>query len=100
MSKIVLVMRNHETGNSVHELTMLLSPLSHGSYANPCCRLSTSLNLLQLLRASEVVFVRCIMKMDRQKFKQRCAIKFCSSNFRLKCGKGVDRSSIDIENDQ
>ena len=26
---------------------------------------------------SEVVFVRCITKMDRKKFQQRCAIKFC-----------------------
>ena len=26
---------------------------------------------------SEVVFVRCVTKMDRQKFEQRCAIKFC-----------------------
>ena len=26
---------------------------------------------------SEVVFVRCIAKMNRQKFEQRCAIKFC-----------------------
>ena len=26
---------------------------------------------------SEVVFVRCVMKMDRQKFEQCCAIKFC-----------------------
>ena len=26
---------------------------------------------------SEVVFVRCVTKMDRQKFEQSCAIKFC-----------------------
>ena len=26
---------------------------------------------------SEVVFVRCVMKMNRQKFEQHCAIKFC-----------------------
>ena len=26
---------------------------------------------------SEVVFVRCVTKMDRQKLEQRCAIKFC-----------------------
>ena len=26
---------------------------------------------------SEVVFVRCVMKMDRQKLEQHCAIKFC-----------------------
>ena len=26
---------------------------------------------------SEVVFVRCVTKMDRRKFEQRCAIKFC-----------------------
>ena len=26
---------------------------------------------------SEVVFVRCVTKLDRQKFEQRCAIKFC-----------------------
>ena len=26
---------------------------------------------------SEVVFVRCVTKMDWQKFQQRCAIKFC-----------------------
>ena len=26
---------------------------------------------------SEVVFVRCVTKMDRQNFEQRCAIKFC-----------------------
>jgi len=26
---------------------------------------------------SEVVFVRCVTKMDRQKFEQHCAIKFC-----------------------
>jgi hypothetical protein len=26
---------------------------------------------------SEVVFVKCVMKMDRQKLEQRCAIKFC-----------------------
>ena len=26
---------------------------------------------------SEVVFVRCVTKMDRQRFEQRCAIKFC-----------------------
>jgi hypothetical protein len=26
---------------------------------------------------SEVVFVRCVTKMDRQKFQQCCAIKFC-----------------------
>ena len=25
----------------------------------------------------EVVFVRCVTKMDRQKFEQSCAIKFC-----------------------
>jgi len=28
---------------------MLLPPPSQGSYVNPCCRLSTSLNMLQLL---------------------------------------------------
>jgi hypothetical protein len=27
--------------------------------------------------SSEVVFVRYVTKMDRQKFEQRCAIKFC-----------------------
>jgi hypothetical protein len=26
---------------------------------------------------SEVMFVRCVTKMDRQKFEQSCAIKFC-----------------------
>ena len=26
---------------------------------------------------SEVVFVRCVTKMDRKKFEQHCAIKFC-----------------------
>jgi len=26
---------------------------------------------------SAVVFVRCVTKMDQQKFEQRCAIKFC-----------------------
>jgi len=26
---------------------------------------------------SEAVFVRCVTKMDRQTFEQRCAIKFC-----------------------
>ena len=26
---------------------------------------------------SEVVFVRCVAKTDRQKFEERCAIKFC-----------------------
>ena len=26
---------------------------------------------------SEVVFVKCVTKMDRQKFEQSCAIKFC-----------------------
>ena len=26
---------------------------------------------------SEVVFMRCVTKMDRQKFEQSCAIKFC-----------------------
>ena len=26
---------------------------------------------------SEVVFVRCVTKMDRQKFEQSCVIKFC-----------------------
>jgi len=33
---------------------------------------------------SEVVFVRCITKMDQQKFEQRCAIKFC-----VKLGKST-----------
>jgi len=33
---------------------------------------------------SEVVFVRCVMKMDRQKSEQRCAIKFC-----VKLGKSA-----------
>jgi len=33
---------------------------------------------------SEVVFVRCVTKMDRQKFEQCCAIKFC-----VKLGKSA-----------
>jgi len=32
----------------------------------------------------EVVFVRCVTKMDRQKFEQCCAIKFC-----VKLGKSA-----------
>ena len=33
---------------------------------------------------SEIVFVRCVTKMDWQKFEQRCAIKFC-----VKLGKSA-----------
>jgi len=33
---------------------------------------------------SEDVFVRCVTKMDRQKFEQRCAVKFC-----VKLGKSA-----------
>jgi len=33
---------------------------------------------------SEVMFVRCVTKMDRQKFEQSCAIKFC-----VKLGESV-----------
>jgi len=46
----VVWQKSNETGNAVHEPTMLLPPPSHGSKVNPCRRLSTSLNLLQLLR--------------------------------------------------
>jgi hypothetical protein len=42
--------KSNATGNAVQEPTMLLPPPSHGSYVNPCHRLSTSVNLLQLLR--------------------------------------------------
>ena len=33
---------------------------------------------------SEVVFVRCVTKMDRQKFEQRCAIKFSVKLWRIR----------------
>ena len=33
---------------------------------------------------SELVFVRCVTKMDRQKFEQRCAIKFSVKLWRIR----------------
>ena len=42
-------------------------------------QVSTSYSCYAIVESiwSEVVFVRCVTKMNRQKFEQRCVIKFC-----------------------
>jgi len=65
----------------VHELTTLLPPPSHGSKVNPCRRLRTNLNLLQLLHDFwECLKWSCVCEVRYENgpanFEQHCAIKF------------------------
>jgi hypothetical protein len=72
------IQKSNETGNAVHEPTMLLPPL------HMAVRLTSALASVQVWICyaigesiwSEVMFVRCVTKLDQQKYEQCCAIKF------------------------
>jgi len=65
----------------VHEPTTLMPPHSHGKLtaAVDSVQVSTCYSCYEIVDSvlNEVVFVRRVTKMDRQKFELRCAIKFC-----------------------